>query len=146
MLGLCGLSLSWPYRLRWPVNYVAFCLWLFIRKKVFNSQYYCIELFILASFNSLQSFRLRRFVVFNFLRFLAGRQHRAKYSYYTVCVWLFSHGKSLVLKITFWNDSFWVVLQLYKILGLSGLSFPRFWLRALRARLSINRTSRTQYE
>ena len=65
---------------------------LFIHGKVFNSQYYSIKLFILASFKSLPSFRFSRFVVSNFLTSEPAGNFRAK-SYYTVCVWLFSHGK-----------------------------------------------------
>ena len=49
------------------MNCVVFCLRLFIHGKVFNSKYYGIELFILESFKSLQSFRFRRFVVKTFL-------------------------------------------------------------------------------
>ena len=92
MLGLCGLSLSRPYHLRNPMNYAVLCLWLFIYEKVFNSNNYGKELFILASFKSLQSYRFRRFVVSNCLTSGEPDNFRAKF-YYAVCVWLFSHGK-----------------------------------------------------
>ena len=54
--------------------------------------------------------------------------------------------KSLMLTIIAWNDLFWVALRVCKISGVSGLSFPRFRLRAPRARPSINQTAPTQYE
>ena len=37
-----------------------------------------------------------------------------------------------MLTVVAWNDLFWVALRVCKISGLSGLSFPRFRLRAPR--------------
>ena len=54
-----------------------------------------------------------------------------------VCDYL-AKEKSLMSTIITWNDLYWVALKEWKVSGLHGLSFPRFRLRVLKTRLSIN--------